>query len=332
MALAAWMTIKNAVVDLPNGGGKGAVRVDPATLSAGELERLTRRYTAEIAPIIGPDRDVPAPDVNTNGRVMAWMMDTFSQMQGHLVTGVVTGKPIPIGGSQGRIQATGLGVAIAIREVLAREGESIAGKRVMLQGLGNVGISAARALVERGARIVAVQDEAGTVIGPAGLQPDALSSHKLRTGALAGSRLGDDAPRMAFWDVAADILVPAALENQIDSAIARRLTVRWIAEGANGPTLPEADSILADRGIGIVPDVLANAGGVIVSYLEWVQDTMSYFWPEAEILDRLDKQMTRAVEEVWSAATQHLLSLREAAYVLACRKVLAARDMRGLYP
>lgn len=331
-ALAAWMTIKNAVVDLPYGGGKGAVAVDPATLSLSELERLTRRYTAEIAPVISPDRDIPAPDMNTDGRIMAWMMDTYSQMHGRLETGVVTGKPVSLGGSLGRVSATGLGVTLSLRDVLAAQGESLEGKRFVLQGLGNVGLHAARHMIARGARLVAVQDESGTVINELGLDPDRLHIHKLGVGSLLQSGQGDDTSRDALWSVPADVAVPCALENQIDVEIARKIPVRWIVEGANGPTLPDADSILTERGITVVPDVVANSGGVIVSYFEWVQDSNSYFWSESEIAARLEQRMANAVAEILTEAKDSRITLREAAYVLACRRILSARDLRGLYP
>lgn len=282
--------------------------------------------------MIGPDRDIPAPDMNTDGRIMAWMMDTYSQMHGRLETGVVTGKPVSLGGSLGRVSATGLGVTLSLRDVLAAQGESLEGKRFVLQGLGNVGLHAARHMIARGARLVAVQDESGTVINELGLDPDRLHIHKLGVGSLLQSGQGDDTSRDALWSVPADVAVPCALENQIDVEIARKIPVRWIVEGANGPTLPDADSILTERGITVVPDVVANSGGVIVSYFEWVQDSNSYFWSESEIAARLEQRMANAVAEILTEAKDSRITLREAAYVLACRRILSARDLRGLYP
>ncbi|PDT63994.1 glutamate dehydrogenase [Bradyrhizobium ottawaense] len=331
MALAAWMTIKNAVVGLPYGGGKGAVRVDPTELSRTELERLTRRYTIEIANIIGPDRDIPAPDLNTNAQVMAWMMDAYALTKGQVVSGVVTGKPIELGGSLGRKDATGEGVYIAAREMTARLGQVIANQRIAIQGFGNVGSAAARSFAQAGARIVAVQDIDGGLFCGDGIDVDRLSLCKAASGSILGSGLGTEIRREQFWLVDTDILVPAAIEGQVTAGIARTTKAKIIVEGANGPTTPEADAILTERGVVVVPDVLANAGGVIVSYFEWVQDHSSYFWREAEVRDKLGHMLTDACDSVWRAHLEYQVTFRDAAYILGCRRVLEAREQRGLY-
>ncbi|WP_244521619.1 Glu/Leu/Phe/Val family dehydrogenase [Bradyrhizobium sp. DOA9] len=331
MALAAWMTIKNAVVGLPYGGGKGAVRVDPAKLSRTELERLTRRYTIEIANIIGPDRDIPAPDVNTNAQVMAWMMDAYALTKGQVVSGVVTGKPIELGGSLGRKDATGEGVYIAAREITARLGQGLDNQKIAIQGFGNVGSAAARSFAQAGARIVAVQDIDGALFCEDGLDVELLSRHKANSGSILGSGTGTEITREQFWLADIDILVPAAIEGQITANIARTIEAKLVVEGANGPTTPEADAILTERGVTVVPDVLANAGGVIVSYFEWVQDHSSYFWREAEVRHKLGQMLTDACDAVWRAHLEHGVTLRDAAYILGCRRVLEAREQRGLY-
>ncbi len=332
MALAGWMTIKNAVVNVPFGGAKGGIRVDPRKLSMAELERLTRRYTSEISGMIGPDKDIPAPDMNTNAQVMAWMMDTYSMGEGRTVTGVVTGKPISLGGSLGRPDATGRGVFVAAREVAGRLKLPIAGARVVVQGFGNVGEACARLFAQAGARIVAVQDVSGAVFNPAGIDVDALKAHLARQGALAGAPGCEAIDKESFWAVPCDFLVPAALEAQINKHNAAGIAARVIVEGANGPTTPEAEAILADRGVLIVPDVLANAGGVTVSYFEWVQDFSSFFWSEEEINQRLDRIMSEAFAAIWQLAEERSLPLRTAAFVIGCSRVLEARAIRGLYP
>jgi len=332
MALAAWMTIKNAAVGLPYGGAKGGIRVDPATLSRKELERVTRRYTSEIGLIIGPEKDIPAPDVNTNAQIMAWMMDTYSANVGATSTGVVTGKPVSLGGSLGRVKATGRGVFIVGRETARRTGIPLEGARVSVQGFGNVGSAAAEAFAHAGARVVAVQDHTGSVLREAGLDVAALAAHVQATGGVAGFPHGEPLDDEAFWSVPVEFLVPAALEGQIGAERARRVQARVVLEGANGPTTPEADLLLADRGILVVPDVIANAGGVTVSYFEWVQDFSSFFWTEDEIHDRLDRIMTGAFQNVWDTAAQHRVPLRTGAFVIACTRVLQAREQRGLYP
>ena len=332
MALAAWMTIKNAAVNLPYGGAKGGVRLDPKTVSLKELERITRRYTSEIGIIIGPHQDIPAPDVNTNAQIMAWMMDTYSMNVGATATGVVTGKPIALGGSLGRVKATGRGVFVVGRETARRLHMRLDGARVAVQGFGNVGTSAAELFAANGARVVAVQDHAATLHNPAGLDIAALMRHNEQHGDIAGFKGGDAIASEDFWAVESDFLIPAALEGQITAARARTLVTRVVLEGANGPTLPEADLILADRGITVVPDVIANAGGVTVSYFEWVQDFSSFFWSEEEINTRLDKIMIGAFGRIWDTSVKHRIPLRTAAFAVACERVLTARELRGLYP
>jgi len=332
MALSAWMTIKNAAVNLPYGGAKGGVRVDPKSLSRKELEHVTRRYTSEIGLIIGPEKDIPAPDVNTNAQIMAWMMDTYSANVGATATGVVTGKPIPLGGSLGRVKATGRGVYIVGREIARLKGFDIAGTRVAVQGYGNVGAAAAELFASNGARVVAVQDHTGTLLNEKGLDTRALSEHVERTGGVAGFAGGDAIDDESFWDVGCDVLVPAALEGQLNAARAARIRARVVLEGANGPTTPEADQIMGERGILVVPDVIANAGGVTVSYFEWVQDFSSFFWTEDEINERLDRILTGAFRHVWETHLQLKVPLRTAAFVVACTRVLQAREDRGLYP
>ncbi|HQD63653.1 MAG TPA: Glu/Leu/Phe/Val dehydrogenase [Casimicrobium huifangae] len=332
MALSAWMTVKNAAVNLPYGGAKGGIRVDPKTLTRPELERLTRRYTSEIGLIIGPDKDIPAPDVNTNAQIMAWMMDTYSMNVGATATGVVTGKPIALGGSLGRREATGRGVYIAARETAYAMGLDIKGARVVVQGFGNVGGIAARLFKAAGAIVVGIQDVSGAVVNEAGINVDAAlefvaQGNKL-TEYIGVTPITED----EFWALKSDIFIPAALENQLTATRAKSISTRLVVEGANGPTTPQADDILHDRGITVVPDVIANAGGVTVSYFEWVQDFSSFFWTEAEINDRLERIMVEALKAVVHTADKHKVSLRTAAFIIACTRVLAARELRGLYP
>jgi glutamate dehydrogenase (NAD(P)+) len=332
MALAAWMTIKNAAVNLPFGGAKGGVRVDPKTLSLKELERLTRRFTSEINMIIGPDKDIPAPDVNTNEQTMAWMMDTYSMNVGHTATGVVTGKPLALGGSVGRNRATGQGVFFIARETGRRLRIPIEGARIAIQGFGNVGRPAAELFAANGARVIAVQDAYGTVYSERGLDIPALALAADAPGGVAASGLGERIDTEAFWELPTDYLVPAAMENQIDRQRAQRIHTRVLIEGANGPTTPGADDVLAERGITVVPDVIANAGGVTVSYFEWVQDFSSFFWSEDEVNRRLEQILIGAFGRIWNIAQRKHLSLRTAAYIVACERVLDARRIRGLYP
>jgi len=332
MALAGWMTVKNAAVGVPYGGAKGGIRVDPRTLSRGELERLTRRYTSEIGVLIGPDKDIPAPDVNTNEQIMAWMMDTYSINQGRTSTGVVTGKPIALGGSLGRREATGRGVFV-IGQCAARErGLAIEGARVAIQGFGNVGATAARCFHDAGARITALQDVGGTLWNPRGIDLLALQTWVANGGALAEWQGAEPITADDFWSVEVDILVPAALEGQIHAGNAHAIRAGIVLEGANGPTTPEADDILAERGMLVVPDVLANAGGVTVSYFEWVQDFSSFFWTEAEINERLERIMREAFAAIWQVARERGVPLRTAAFILACQRILEARQLRGIYP
>lgn len=333
MALSAWMTVKNAAVNVPYGGAKGGIRVDPATLSKNELQRLTRRYTSEIGVIIGPTKDIPAPDVNTNEQVMAWMMDSYSMIEGNLSTGVVTGKPVSLGGSLGRREATGRGVFVIGCEAGMRRGVAIPGARVAVQGFGNVGGVAASMFAEAGAKIVAVQDHTGVVVHQGGLDVAQLLKHVAEAGGVKGFPGAEECmDREAFWGIESDILIPAALEQQITAERALRIRTKLVLEGANGPTTPEADDILADKEVMVVPDVLANAGGVTVSYFEWVQDFSSFFWSEEEINARLTRIMQSAFGAVWAVAQEKRVPLRTATFILACTRVLQAREVRGLYP
>jgi glutamate dehydrogenase (NAD(P)+) len=332
MALAAWMTIKNAAVNLPYGGAKGGIRVDPKKLSLKELERITRRYTSEIGIIIGPNQDIPAPDVNTNAQVMAWMMDTYSMNVGATATGVVTGKPLHLGGSLGRVKATGRGVFVTGREAARRLGLNLDGARVAVQGFGNVGSSAAELFAQAGGKIVAAQDHTGTIVNAKGFDLADLVPHVNATGGVAGFKGGEAAENESFWDVPCEILIPAALEGQINASRAARIKARLVLEGANGPTTQGGDDTLADRGILVVPDVICNAGGVTVSYFEWVQDFSSFFWTEDEINLRLDKIMAGALKNIWDTADRHKITLRTATFAVACERILTARQERGLYP
>ena len=332
MALSAWMSVKNAAVNLPFGGAKGGVRVNPKLLSLGELERVTRRYTSEIGVIIGPTKDIPAPDVNTDERIMAWMMDTYSMNEGSTATGVVTGKPIALGGSLGRREATGRGVYTVGVEAAQKIGLSLTGAKLAVQGFGNVGSVAAQLFVQAGAILVAVQDHSGTVFNGAGLDVAALQAYVQAHGGVAGFAAAQALDPDVFWEVDCDVLIPAALEGQITVHNAARIQARLLIEGANGPTTPEADDILAERQILVVPDVIANAGGVTVSYFEWVQDFSSFFWTEADINARLVRIMREAFEGIWQVAQTHRVSLRTATFIVACTRILQARELRGLYP
>lgn len=332
MALSAWMTIKTAVLNLPFGGAKGGVRVDPRKLSARELERLTRRFTTEISPVIGPQQDIPAPDVGTNPNIMGWMMDTYSTQHGHTVTGVVTGKPVHLGGSLGRVRATGRGVFVTGLQAAKKIGLSIENSKVAVQGFGNVGNEAAYLFSQAGAKVVAVQDHTGTIFNADGLDVKALQNYVEEHQGVAGFENSQKIENEAFWDVEMDIFIPAALEGQITVERAERLSAKMVLEGANGPTYPTADDILLSRGVTVVPDVICNAGGVTVSYFEWVQDMASYFWSEDEINERLDKLMIQAIEDVWNTSEEKSCSLRTAAYILACERILKARKERGIFP
>ncbi len=332
MALSAWMSVKNAAVNVPYGGAKGGIRVDPRTLSRGELERMTRRYTSEIGIIIGPNTDIPAPDVNTNEQIMAWMMDTYSMNQGQTATGVVTGKPITLGGSLGRREATGRGVFVVGCEAARRIGFDIEGARIAVQGFGNVGGIAARLFQEAGAKVVAVQDHTGTLYKSSGIDAGALLGHVAKTGGVGGFPEADTIANEDFWGIESDILIPAALENQITEKNASKIRTKIVVEGANGPTTTAADDILHDKGILVIPDVVANAGGVTVSYFEWVQDFSSFFWTEDEINQRLERVMREAFAAVWQVSSEQNVSVRTAAFIVACKRILQAREMRGLYP
>lgn len=332
MALAGWMTIKNAAINLPYGGAKGGVRLDPGQLSEAEIERVTRRYTSEIGLIIGPEKDIPAPDVNTNARVMAWVMDTYSVNTGANVPGVVTGKPVDLGGSLGRSDATGRGVFVAARETMRRLGMEMAGATVAIQGYGNVGNAAARLFHGNLAKVVAIQTSRATLYQPDGINPYELNEY-LATGAkLADFPKAEPIATKDFWSLGCDVLVPAALGEQITAANAPDIAAKLVVEGANGPTTPEADDILAERGITLVPDVLANAGGVTVSYFEWVQNASSFFWTEDDINLRLERALMDAFKGIWEMAGERQVSLRTAAFIVACRRVLEAQRLRGLYP
>ena len=330
MALAGWMTIKCAALNLPFGGAKGGVRVDPTTLSKNELERLTRRYTTEINLIIGPQKDIPAPDVGTTPQVMAWMMDTYSMNAGSTVTGVVTGKPVHLGGSLGRSKATGRGVFVTGLEAAQKIGLDIAHATVCVQGFGNVGAEAALLFHESGAKVIAVQDHTATLYHPEGINIPDLLAYQKQQGAIKGFDMVHDIDKNELWNIEADIFIPAALEGVISKEIAQKLQTKLILEGANGPTDPAADDVLNERGIVIVPDVICNAGGVTVSYFEWVQDLASYFWTEDEINHRIDVIMRKAIHDVWDRAQHANCSLRTAAYIVACERILLARRDRGL--
>lgn len=332
MALAGWMTIKTAAVGVPFGGAKGGVRVDPRQLSRAELQRLTRRYTSEINLVIGPDKDIPAPDVNTNEQIMAWMMDTYSINQGRTVTGVVTGKPISVGGSLGRRDATGRGVFVCGVATADKLGLAVRGARVCIQGFGNVGSAAARCFADAGARVIAVQDVSGSIHNAKGIDVPALCEWVRIGNRIRDFKEAEVTDQDAFWRIESEFLIPAALEQQITEHNAEHISTRILIEGANGPTLPAADDILERRGITVVPDVVANAGGVTVSYFEWVQDIASFFWTEDEINGRLDRIMHDALAAMWAIAEEKKVSLRTAAYILGCRRILDARHVRGLYP
>jgi glutamate dehydrogenase (NAD(P)+) len=331
-ALAMWMTWKCACVNIPYGGGKGGVIVDPKKLSIREVEGLTRRFTTEISPLIGPEKDIPAPDVNTNAQTMAWIMDTYSMHHGYTIPGVVTGKPIAIGGSLGRNEATARGAVFTLLQWAKASGNTLQGARVAIQGYGNAGSIAAMLLAEQGATIVAVSDSTGGIHNAAGLQPAKVSAWKQEHGTVVGFPGSDELSNQELLEVDCDILVPAALENQITKANAPRITAKVVAEAANGPTTPEADAILHDRGIFLIPDILCNAGGVTVSYFEWVQDMQSFFWTEARINESLKEIMDRAFDAVHAMSQRHEVDMRTAAYMVAVARVAEATTLRGLYP
>jgi glutamate dehydrogenase (NAD(P)+) len=332
-ALAMWMTWKCALVGLPYGGAKGGVRVAPEQLSSGELERLTRRYTAEIAPLIGPEKDIPAPDVGTNAQIMAWMMDTYSQQVGYAVPGVVTGKPLAVGGSLGREDATGRGVVDVIQEALRDLDLKITDATVVVQGFGNVGMHTARVIHEAGAKVIAVSDAKGGVHNPEGLDiPLLISRYDSRKRPLEQCDVGQAITNEDLLQLPCTILIPAALSEQITGRNAGKLRCRILAEGANGPTTLEADRILEERGVFIIPDILANSGGVIVSYFEWVQDVQKYFWDERDIRGRLHDIITSAFRRTVEFAKARKVSMRMAALMSGIDKTAQAHLARGLYP
>ena len=330
-ALAAWMTWKCAVVDVPFGGAKGGVLCDPFSMSPGELERLTRRYTSAIIDGLGPDSDVPAPDVNTNERVMAWVMDTYSMHVGHSVPAVVTGKPVALGGSLGRREATGRGCMIATREALSARGMSLMRATVAVQGFGNVGSVAALQLSRAGARVVAIGDRTGALYDARGIDVVEAAAWVRRHGTLEGYVKGTSITNDELLTLDVDVLVPAALENVITTKNAARVRAKIICEGANGPTTAAADPILEENGVFVIPDILANAGGVTVSYFEWVQNRAGYAWTEKVVNDRLEETMVRSFREVHELSRTRRVSMRTAAYMLAMSRVAAVHELRGVY-
>ena len=331
-ALAMWMTWKCATVNIPYGGAKGAVIVDPKQLSQSELERLTRRYTSEISLLIGPERDIPAPDVGTTPQVMAWNMDTFSMHSGHTVPAVVTGKPLNVGGSQGRNESTARGLVYILREASRHLSFDIARSKVVVQGFGTVGLTIARLLDELGASVIAVSDSRGGIYSQGGLPIGDVVAHKARTGALAEFPGADGISNKELLELPCDILVPAALENQITAANAGRIKARLVGEAANGPVTPDADDLLYDKGVFVIPDILAGAGGVTVSYFEWVQGLQEFFWSEREVNAQLERVMTGAFQNVLRAAQERKVHMRTAAYLLAVSRVAQATMTRGIYP
>ncbi|MBI4064733.1 MAG: Glu/Leu/Phe/Val dehydrogenase [Elusimicrobia bacterium] len=331
-ALAFWMTIKCAVVNIPYGGAKGGIVCDPKKLSRGEMERLTRKFASEISFLIGPDKDIPAPDVNTDPQIMAWIMDTYSMNIGYTVPGVVTGKPINIGGSEGRREATGRGVAVATFEALKTLGRDIKGSRVVIQGFGNVGSNAARTFIQMGAEVIAVSDWKGGLYDKNGLDIDDLRLYKKDGRSIADYPRAEHLSNAQLLECPCDVLVPCALQGQITKDNAQSIKAEVIVEGANGPTTPEADRLLRERGVLVVPDILANAGGVTVSYFEWVQDLQAFFWNADDVNRKLTDIMTRAFAEVYAISRREQVDLRLAAYILAIERISKALLVRGIYP
>ncbi len=332
MALAASMTFKTAVANLPFGGAKGGVRCDPRLLSLAELERITRRYTLEISPLLGPDKDVPAPDVNTDERVMAWLVDTLSMLRGEALSGSATGKPLSIGGSRGHAGATASGVVICVRAVFAELGLPMVGARAVIQGFGKVGGPLAFLLSSAGMRVIAVSDLGGAVHNPGGLDPLALSEHVAATGSVAGFSGGEPLHEDDMWALDCELVVPAALAGAMTAEVAERLGARVMVEAANGPTVPDSDVVLERRGLTVVPDILANAGGVIASYFEWAQSRQGYAWDEETVARRLRRRMEDAFSAVWVKADTLSVSLRRGAFALALERVAEAIAARGLFP
>ncbi len=331
-ALAMWMTWKCAVVNIPYGGAKGGVIVDPKHLSLREVEGLTRRFTTEISVLIGPERDIPAPDVNTNAQTMAWIMDTYSMHHGYTIAGVVTGKPIAVGGSLGRNEATARGTVFTLQQWAKATNNPLEGATVAIEGYGNAGTIAATLLAAEGSRIIAVSDSTGGIHNPSGLDPAKVNAWKQEHGTVVGFPGSVEIDNEELLTVECDILVPAALENQITRHNAPHVKAKVVAEAANGPTTPEADEILHDRGIFMIPDILCNAGGVTVSYFEWVQDMQCFFWTEARINESLREIMDRAFEAVHAMSEHHEVDMRTAAYMVAVARVAEATTLRGLYP
>ena len=331
-ALAAWMTLKCAVVNVPFGGSKGSVACNPKKMSINELERLTRRYASEISIIIGPESNIPAPDVGTNPQIMAWIMDTYSMNRGYSVLGVVTGKPLEIGGSKGRFGATGRGCAICSQLAAKHLGMSLDKATVAVQGFGNVGSTTAGLLSGYGSRIIAVSDSSGGIYNPKGLDIKNLLRHKKETGSVIGFKDGDNITNAELLGLECDILVPAALEGTLCAPNASSIKAKMIVEGANGPTTVEADRILSEKGTLVIPDILANAGGVVVSYFEWVQGTQSFFWCEDEVNSRLQEIMDNAFHEVLEVSQREKVSMRDAAYMLAIDRIARAIQIRGIFP
>ncbi|MEA4889377.1 MAG: Glu/Leu/Phe/Val dehydrogenase [Clostridiaceae bacterium] len=337
-ALSAWMSFKCAVVNIPYGGGKGAVKVNPQELSQNELKRLTRRYTAMILPLIGPTMDIPAPDMNTNPQIMGWIMDTYSMFKGYAVPGVVTGKPIEIGGSLGRNEATGRGVMFVTKEIMHRAGLPVTGARIAVQGLGNVGSATAKLLHQEGCRIVAVSDISGGIYCKQGLDIVRILEFIHSNPASLGLLKDYDAPGVShitnseLLTLDVDVLIPAAMENQITAEVAGQIKAKIVVEAANGPTTVEADKILEQRQITVVPDILANAGGVVVSYFEWVQNIQSLMWDEEEVNRMLEKVMVRAFNEVWDRTATRKTTMRMGAYMVAISRLVKAKQIRGVFP
>ena len=331
-ALASWMTWKCATVGIPYGGGKGGVICDPKSLSRNELERLTRRYAFEIAPIIGPDRDIPAPDVYTDEQTMAWIMDTISMVRGHTELGVVTGKPISLGGSQGRAEATARGCLYALREACRVKNMSLKDSRVVVHGFGNAGANIARLVAEDGAKVIAACDSKMAVYAQGGIDVAEALKHKAATGSLSGLRGAKEVPCEDVLEMECDILLPSALENAITLKNVGNVKTKIIAELANGPTTPGADRVLEDQGVMLIPDILANAGGVTVSYYEWVQDQYSFFWSEKQINDTLEQTIHTAFDSVYQMTQQYNTDMRTGAYILAVGRVAEATSVRGIFP
>ncbi len=330
-ALASWMTWKCAVVNIPFGGAKGGVICDPKKMSQGELERMTRRYTAEIIEFLGPEKDVPAPDVNTNEQTMAWIMDTYSMHMRQTVTAVVTGKPLNIGGSRGRREATGRGIAVVCDEALKYLHTPRDGCRVVIQGFGNVGSNAARLMQERGYKIIGIAEYDGGLMNPNGIDIGGLLEHQLRNGTILGFRGAEGVPSEELMTADCEILIPAATENVITSRNAERIRARIVCEGANGPTTAVADEILAEKKVFVIPDILANAGGVTASYFEWVQDRQGYFWKEADVNERLHTILAESFDDVTRYSEAHAVNNRIAAYMLAIDRVAFTIRQRGIY-